>query len=258
MLKPSNLSQSEIQLRIDTDQIAVTTWSQLHEQLSDMVDTQWIFRGVSTPEHYPIPSIGREKVFGSYKRTQEERLFRLFKDRAVSLMADSRLNDWDWLAYAQHLGVPTRLLDWTSNPLNALFFALEPKSDSDRLLYCVKYSQFIHEVEVRDVSPFDNRKEGRFTPPLLFDRIRAQRGLFTIHPDPTKIFYRSGMKVFRIPFRLVTKFRNRLFKYGVDYWQIYPDSYGLGQQLKWQFQSKIGLGARNIKMLKAPIKPTRR
>jgi hypothetical protein len=80
--------------------------------------------------------------------------------------------------------------------------------------------------------------EGRFTAPLAFDRIRAQRGLFTIHPDPTKIFYPRGMKTFLIEASKVNDFRRRLFKYGVDFWHIYPDAQGLGQQLSWQFKKR--------------------
>jgi hypothetical protein len=110
------------------------------------------------------------------------------------------------------------------------------------VVYAVKYSRYIHEVEHSSCSPFDNTKQGRFTPPLAFPRIQAQRGLFTIHPDPTKIFYLTGMKTLLIEKSMVTNFRRRLFKYGVDHWHIYPDAYGLGQQMAWQYKNRIGLG----------------
>lgn len=244
--KPT-LSQRDVKKAIDSSHTNVKNWTHFHAQLEEMRDTGWIFRGVSSPTHYPIPSIGREDVFGRYKQTQEERLFQEFKDRAIALMNDHRFNDWDWLAFAQHIGVPTRLLDWTTNPLVAAFFALESDSEEDRIIYAVKYSRFIYEVDHKDCGPFDNTEEGRFTAPLAFDRIRAQRGLFTIHPEPTKIFYPKGMKTLLIEAKNANDFRRRLFKYGFDHWHVYPDAHGLGRQLNWQFKNKVGLGLVSLK-----------
>ena len=224
----TKLSQAEIKSRLGASYTAVENWESLHAELGKMSDTAWIFRGVSSPLHYPIPSIGRESIYGPYKRAQEERLFEEFKHRAIALVRDAGLDDWNWLAYAQHVGVPTRLLDWTTSPLIAAFFALQGDADSDRAIYAVKYSRFIHEVERVGHSPFDNSVEGRFTAPLVFDRIRAQRGLFTVHPDPTKIFYRNGMRILVIRRASVDKLRKRLFKYGIDHFHVYPDAEGLG------------------------------
>lgn len=245
MAGPNALSQKQIRENIQESHIEVANWDHLHKVLTRMVSSEWIFRGVSAPDHYPVPSIGREAIYGPYKRAQEERLFKEFKDRAVALLRAPEFNDWHWLAYAQHLGVPTRLLDWTSSPLIGAFFALEGDAPTDRAIYCVRYSRFVHEVEenARGISPFECNVEGRFTPPLLFERIRAQRGLFTVHPDPTKMFYSKGMRVIVIPNNQVEKFRRALFKYGIDYWSVYPDAEGLGQQMRWQFRARIGLGS---------------
>ena len=236
------LSQAQIKKAIDDGHAEVRSWGNLHRRLESMQDTSWIFRGVTSPHHYPIPSIGREKIFGPYKLEQEKNLFNQFKKRAIALVSGSSFDDWHWLAYAQHIGVPTRLLDWSSSPLAAVFFALEGDSDEDRVVYALKYSQYIHEVEQKDENPLDNKREGRFSAPLAFGRIRAQRGLFTIHPHPTKIFYPKGLRSIVIPSDKVHGFRRLLYKYGIDPWHIYPDMQGLGQQLQWQFKNKVGLG----------------
>jgi FRG domain len=243
MRAPSDLSQTAIIRALKSSVALVHSWEELHTALGKMSDTAWIFRGVSSPDHYPIPSIGRKPIYGPYYRAQEERLFHEFKHRAIVLMRAPDFDDWHWLAYAQHLGVPTRLLDWTTSPLIAAFFALIGNAASDRAIFCVKYSRFIHEIDQKTTSPFDCKIVGRFTPPLVFDRLRAQRGLFTVHPQPTMIFYSQGMKVIRIARDAVEKLRKRLFKYGIDYWYIYPDAEGLGEQLRWQYRTKIGLGA---------------
>jgi hypothetical protein len=154
-------SQREIRRAINAGHQKVEDWKHLHAEFEEMRDTTWIFRGVSSPKHYPIPSIGREKAYGPYNSVQEKRLFQVFKNRVVSLVTDPRFNDWSWLAYAQHIGVPTRLLDWTTSPLIATFFALESEKKSDRVIYAIRYSQYIHEVDHLNIDPFDNKSSAR-------------------------------------------------------------------------------------------------
>lgn len=218
----------------------IEDWKSLDAIFGEMTDTGWIFRGCKNIEFPLTPSIGRLAVHGAYHEEGEKRLFNAFKKRAMALKPDFGESNWFWLAFAQHNGVPTRLLDWTTSPLVGLFFALAPEEESDRAVYCLQYSEYINEVSEPD--PFECRNEGRFTPPLFIERIRSQRAVFTIHPQPTTEFLHGRIEVLKIPRASVEKMRKQLFKYGIDYWSVYPDAEGLALQMRWQWKNRIGFG----------------
>ena len=84
------------------------------------------FRGASRLTHELIPSLYRHpKIRDAASSIELERkLITRFRQRSLPYHSRDLSDDWDAMFFMQHYGVPTRLLDWTENPLTALHFAL--------------------------------------------------------------------------------------------------------------------------------------
>src|SRR5207248_677655 len=84
------------------------------------------FRGNGRNQFKLVPTLYRhpnKKSEGELRKLERELMAR-FRQRSIPYHSRDLRDDWDALFFMQHYGVPTRLLDWTENPLVALHFAL--------------------------------------------------------------------------------------------------------------------------------------
>ena len=92
---------------------------------------------------------------------------------------------WEWLVLGQHHGMPTRLLDWTTNPLAALYFACAGTNYHDD--GAVYLSSGLKKLDLQEnPNPFTIDSDFYFEPRHITARIPSQSALFTVQKDPTE------------------------------------------------------------------------
>lgn len=207
---------------------------------------EWVFRGQSNKNWRLQPSVGRGD---SYRPDWERLLLDQFRRLAEPYVTSSGLSEWDWLALAQHHGLPTRLLDWTFNSLVACFFACKParsrddKEDGQVIAIGINSVGFYDSVEQRQLDPFEIERAKLIMPRALAGRILNQRGLFSIHAHPDRYWGVGNKEInidrFGIPAGMKDSLLRGLHNIGIDDAHVMPDLDGLARMLKWQYETGI-------------------
>lgn len=197
-----------------------------------------LFRGMADAKWNLLPSVGRLPLDAIKIEATEIEVFEQFKQQALPYIDFNPRNNWEWLALAQHHGLPTRLLDWTVNPLTALYFAVEDesiKSDSVVYVYIDRDKPIdIHHEDFSDPLNIPTDKVApRYIPAHLTSRIIAQSGLFTVHQQTTKPFTSKNIYKIIIPNKTRRKFKQQLYRYGIHQGTVYPGLDGLSNHIRW-------------------------
>ncbi|KQZ63116.1 hypothetical protein ASD54_01665 [Rhizobium sp. Root149] len=225
-------------------------WFKFIENVSGKTDRRWIFRGQADASWSLIPGVGRPEVKGkrSYRREDELRIFEEFKAEALCLHPDTS-TDMELLALAQHHQLATRLLDWSTNPLVAAYFACQDEKNTvDARVHMIRTE--LTGIKLKsDFKPFDEDMADVVlvrVPPRT-SRITAQQGVFSIHshpvdawqPDPARNKAIAQYETFNIPASEKPFFRAVLGIMGVDESRLMGGLDGIGRTLSRSYYNRF-------------------
>ena len=225
-------------------------------------DSPLWFRGQGKRTWSLSPSLWRPP----FNAQHEAYFIKKFRQDAYRAVAEKLPTDhWQWTFLMQHHGMPTRLLDWSENPLVALYFAVENEDHdtSDAAFWILRpdimnsksglsYSNalelpsFEEDGIVADYTYLNGSSAaGAIRSPIAaiasrqFARIKAQYGTFTVyHPKwkvpIDKIPDQDFAFKFVVPKACRKKIRASLSNFGFDAFTIYPGLTELSGKIKAQ------------------------
>ncbi|RKG94959.1 FRG domain-containing protein [Corallococcus sp. CA053C] len=250
----------------------VTSWLELQDLLFagswneplGRFRTSFVFRGVPAASLDLSAALNRQGAFVRHERD----LLRAFRKYARGVPGTAQLTSvWDWLALAQHHGMPTRLLDWTFSPYVALHFMTERQeyANDDGAIWCVDYHQTNEQLprplrdQLRmegadvftaemlatvagDLPTFDGLAKHPFVlffePPSLDARIVNQFALFSVMNGPELSLndflghQHQGVRRLIVPASLKWEVRDKLDQANITERVLFPGLDGLSRWLR--------------------------
>ncbi len=215
------------------------------------------YRGQRCENHQLLPTLTRpgspvaNGLAGHESlRDKERHILKEFRTRLVAYGREAPPDELRLAILAQHHGAPTRLLDWTLNPLAALFFAVEDADVwQDKQCECktdgcapVVWAVRGHRHRVSDCpfQTFDELEERPYFVLPDHDESRAavQSSILSLWGNPCKPFIE--LQCLEDPWRIrVERQASRhllwvLHCVGITRETLFPDLDGLGRYLMWK------------------------
>lgn len=218
-----------------------------HLSRSDDWGAIWLYRGQAAdrplvPRLYRLDFSPTTREYLRYYHEVEKRILGYFQRHAIPMLVSVPENQNEWLALAQHYGMPTRLLDWTLNPLVALYFAVEAAGiEEDSVVWAGEF------IDVKPKAEEGKYLSGVFFPPHISPRISAQQGCFAVFNYcefgkfiPLESWFESEdrnavrqLRKFIIPSSKRAVLKQELSRVGISAFSVYPDLEGLCRHICW-------------------------
>ena len=107
-----------------------------------IADFRTVYRGHADKDYALLPSLFRDDNHLNNENLYLREFMRQLPEECANL------SYFDILSKAQHFGVPTRLLDFTLNPLVSLFFACNSKPEKDGDVICITNCGLFYQDEL--------------------------------------------------------------------------------------------------------------
>ncbi len=234
------------------------------------------FRGQTDTSWGLVPRIWRKQ----YSDANEAEMRLEFESVGHPLTVLATPHDkWHWYFLMQHYGAPTRLLDWTVNPLVALYFAVRDATEDDGAVWVVDpwrwnrshvrglygpaiagwretkgYLLDLEEAFYTDKNENQTTKKWpvAIEPSHIDRRIAAQGSkfvLFGTRKDMTRSPAINRPRRERgkhavldkivVPNQIAQKLRGELNQIGINEGAMFPDLEGLGKHIAWEWKTRV-------------------
>lgn len=187
----------------------------------------------------------------------ERQLSQDFRVQSAGLVG-REASDAELYFLQQHYRMPTRLLDWTANPLAALYFAAKDKQKSDGALYLMDAFDLVTTQKAEKFQGVATSRHPTFTnalkritwwddgfkfpdfilpvrPDHFEKRVVLQRSYFTFHvPSHPRLTTaeNKSLRTFVVPSGAKPDLMEELLLLGIDDFSIYGDLESLSRRLR--------------------------